>query len=151
MGTSTYRISLDALRGTLKSATGGPRQEQARLEGTLSALSHRVVYHADHFSLVPSPSRAAMIPPSAITSPHLNSPHLTPLPTAHRSSSLPQSRPPRRSSSTRPKRPSTSCARCSTTPSPSGTLLRWSRRSSSSMLKLLRCVWGVENENEKTS
>ncbi|ORY85338.1 Bin/amphiphysin/Rvs domain for vesicular trafficking-domain-containing protein [Leucosporidium creatinivorum] len=26
------RISLDALRGTLKSATGGPRQEQARLE-----------------------------------------------------------------------------------------------------------------------
>lgn len=30
----TARIQLDALRGQLKSATGGPRQEQVRLEGT---------------------------------------------------------------------------------------------------------------------
>ncbi len=31
------RISLDASRHTLKNATGGPKQEQARLDGTFSA------------------------------------------------------------------------------------------------------------------
>lgn len=34
----TARISLDACRGVLKNAGGGPRQEQARLEGELISL-----------------------------------------------------------------------------------------------------------------